>query len=1639
MSDSEDDNIFPNNVITFQNGNTTISARGPGINKSNMTGLSFRSNVLTSTLNMGGNTHRHRFGNPQYDQRSLYHGRETSPMSMRSDLGPRNFHNSYYPRAMSSQRSLINGRSGSPLSVRSIDTTTSVSAVDIANAFKYMKFNNHELRIIKDAYQKLMRNKVRKRIEKRRNLKLFLRGVRRKSGYDSGEQGSDSSLSSDDGRSVKTSVSYRNAFPIQQLNRIDESLLRTSLKETDIYNDCTDNIKQNTLRNVFPVYPKPVNKKPSHIENSIEMQKGLDNPNGTMTLKDRFTTGFLLPSQRFNKSKPNVTIDKSKNGTILPKTTEQIMYKQTQNINVQSHSDDEQIFPEKSVRANGNSNLDLQKKRLMDEEESISERKRSKIDNNFVQSDKRNDNQHSDFDDNDFMFKKPSMPVRKSNKTQKHNVTEVLISKSSQQLTQKMNQDSDSHTKNLQDLDSDNNNQTVISQNSSDVSMKPSFIKRKLFTQKLDLLENKNLNSDLAAPSPQTKSNVCKEKNKTRKLVTSQSCLSRDVVDDENNVLDLIHKIVPADQMNLTTASNKRTNKSNKVPDDNWDVASVVSQCNSADGSDTYTDEEIFNLHNTIKKKGDTKKKQETKAIKTAIGDCKVVLQNVIKPNACKHNVNGTTESSSTNIKTINKGAVLNSVKSFWETDMESDIESHSTPAWKQKTTINQVKEPLKETPNVTILQPEKRKAKGSMITVRGLKNKINNKTILNEVKKPSASPQKVDMPKEMEPAKPKAATNKKTATQTKKATTKPNESVLNTRSTRNSKKLQDCFCSDDVSNDSNTQTKKMKQKNTAKPTKTVKPKANKKCTPKDTKCVPKTTIQTRRSKELQSVLNTTHDSGSSINISGRSLRSMKRLENSKENIEPIITRSWSKNIDDEQIFPEKSVRANGNSNLDLQKKRLLDEEESISERKRSKIDNNFVQSDKRNDNQHSDFDDNDFMFKKPSMPVRKSNKTQKHNVTEVLISKSSQQLTQKMNQDSDSHTKNLQDLDSDNNNQTVISQNSSDVSMKPSFIKRKLFTQKLDLLENKNLNSDLAAPSPQTKSNVCKEKNKTRKLVTSQSCLSRDVVDDENNVLDLIHKIVPADQMNLTTASNKRTNKSNKVPDDNWDVASVVSQCNSADGSDTYTDEEIFNLHNTIKKKGDTKKKQETKAIKTAIGDCKVVLQNVIKPNACKHNVNGTTESSSTNIKTINKGAVLNSVKSFWETDMESDIDSHSTPAWKQKTTINQVKEPLKETPNVTILQPEKRKAKGSMITVRGLKNKINNKTILNEVKKPSASPQKVDMPKEMEPAKPKAATNKKTARQTKKATTKPNESVLNTRSTHLQKKRLLDEEESISERKRSKIDNNFVQSDKRNDNQHSDFDDNDFMFKKPSMPVRKSNKTQKHNVTEVLISKSSQQLTQKMNQDSDSHTKNLQDLDSDNNNQTVISQNSSDVSMKPSFIKRKLFTQKLDLLENKNLNSDLAAPSPQTKSNVCKEKNKTRKLVTSQSCLSRDVVDDENNVLDLIHKIVPADQMNLTTASNKRTNKSNKVPDDNWDVASVVSQCNSADGSDTYTDEEIFNVHNTIKKKGDTKKKQETKAIKTAIGDCKVVLQNVIKPNACKHNVNGTTESSSTNIKSE
>lgn len=100
-----------------------ISAKGPGINSANITNLSFRNNVLTSTMHMPRNFERQRFGEPSFDQRSMYYRRETSPASMYSGSDARsraNFHQSYYGGGTYSQRSMHYGRGGSPMSMRSI-------------------------------------------------------------------------------------------------------------------------------------------------------------------------------------------------------------------------------------------------------------------------------------------------------------------------------------------------------------------------------------------------------------------------------------------------------------------------------------------------------------------------------------------------------------------------------------------------------------------------------------------------------------------------------------------------------------------------------------------------------------------------------------------------------------------------------------------------------------------------------------------------------------------------------------------------------------------------------------------------------------------------------------------------------------------------------------------------------------------------------------------------------------------------------------------------------------------------------------------------------------------------------------------------------------------------------------------------------------------------------------------------------------------------------------------------------------------------------------------------------------------------------------------------------------------------------
>lgn len=618
-----------------------------------------------------------------------------------------------------------------------------------------MKFNKNDLRLIKEAYNKFMKNRVRKRIEKRRNLKLFSKGYRQRLGEDSGEQGSDSSISSDDCRSSRT-ILRKDNIP-KSINRplttYDLTQFRTTMKENNLYKDCTENLKQNYLRNMFTVNSL------KHTTNYTPQEK--DENTSVVTLKKRFAKGasFQWPSQRFNKSKVISNETSATNVlTEIPRNKNNL-HTQTESTKAfDTDSEKEEIFSQSTVKANSTHQRTMQQKRVLEDEESnSSNRKRSKT---AISPIKENDSLSNNINiqNNDFNFRKPKIPVRKISNVKKNSVPEILIAKSRLPLTGSLELDLPNNNnkseqnnnfneqnsvgqnkellqKTAELIESDCSNHTEVTQNTTDVSMRPSFLKRKLFTQKLDIAESKNISSDnLATNSPQTKIyNTCREKNKVRKIVSSQSCLSRDVLGDDN-VLDLIHKIVHPDQMNMTNAANKKElSKNNIDKNDKWDVASVISMCNSDEGSNTYTDEEIFkvplisNKNNTkqVNKKVDkpTAVKNKTTEIKKPqptvnntiklYNDCKVVVKKM-ETNACSSKNDAPKSECKYNkylygkdeinflINTIlncncyilssgrNKRTVSNCVKSFWDTDYESDMEERTVTPWTSKYQVKQ-------------------------------------------------------------------------------------------------------------------------------------------------------------------------------------------------------------------------------------------------------------------------------------------------------------------------------------------------------------------------------------------------------------------------------------------------------------------------------------------------------------------------------------------------------------------------------------------------------------------------------------------------------------------------------------------------------------------------------------------------------------------------------------------------------------------------------------------------------------------------------------------------------------------------------------------------------------------------------------
>ncbi|VVC88638.1 unnamed protein product, partial [Leptidea sinapis] len=539
--------------------------------------------------------------------------------------------------------------------------------------------------MIKEAFSKKMRKTGRKRIERRKKMNMLIRTLKNKCGYDSGELGSDSSLSSDEGKSVMSAVGYmKNDVQIKQRQKCDA--LRSTIRNSGLYNDCTDSLKNNSFRNTI-----------QHIDNSDEhstqnrhrVSEGDVNRSKSLTiLKERFNKGFQLPVQRFQNS--STIWEKDYNKSFQKKN------KLSANSN-NFEGEDEQIFPNISYKNNYNEKSNL------NENYSIPENKRTKIDSS-------NNNQ---LDEIAHIFKKPKM-LEKSLKQSngKGTVKEVLISKSNGPLNgislrsscQTSNLQNQSFTDDLVDTENHKENETSV-------SMKPSFMRRKLFTHKLDNLDKQNP-IDLPSPSPNNKKVI--GKNKTRKLVSSQSCLSRDPEND-SNVMDLINKIVTPEEINSTVNKTNINYNNMLTNDDKLDVMSVISVCKSGAESDTFTDEEIFATQKTSHN-------EKTKEIRKINTECSVVIEKFSETNeAAAKKLDKPVvyfESQSNH----NQRTVTDCVKNFWDTDLESDMETQGDPRWKTKVVSGQA--PMKDAGNNTMkLHANNVKEIGEILTVRGSQN----------------------------------------------------------------------------------------------------------------------------------------------------------------------------------------------------------------------------------------------------------------------------------------------------------------------------------------------------------------------------------------------------------------------------------------------------------------------------------------------------------------------------------------------------------------------------------------------------------------------------------------------------------------------------------------------------------------------------------------------------------------------------------------------------------------------------------------------------------------------------------------------------------------------------------------------------
>ncbi|KAJ0174073.1 hypothetical protein K1T71_010219 [Dendrolimus kikuchii] len=499
MTESDED-LFSRNVFRYPNESTTFSVKGPNVNMTNM-------NIRNSQHNPGlqPNFNRQRSAKSCIDQRS--YRREISPISIYSAVEiPRNYS---HQNGLNFQ--MFSGRGVSPVSVRSRESTISACLKKIALAFreaeidmsyKNYQFNSNELKLIQDAYQKFMKKNMRRKISKKKDQVTSGRHYKVNSQDLSEDLTSDSSSSSSEDKSQRKGLKNNNYNTLScRSTKSNFTLPKSNMRVNNTFRANSGNIEADVFGNISSIQ-------------QVNVQLAQNRQNIPIMPKNRFKKGYALPSQRFNRS----TIQESN----------------------------------ENVLHNNESNQSGHKRNHDDEDINVPQKKKQKISPNPKILNIPNTKE------NGFNFVIPKFPVRKSATTRKSGaeiISSTVLHPSTSTIEDSPKTISDKEAQRLKDNETNSdllneNNIGDNNKNTSDVSMRPSFIKRKLFTQRLEVTEKQNLSTD-SVQSPQTGHSVRqKDKTKPRKLTTTQSCLTRDLDKEDNNLYNLISKIVPAEHIN---------------------------------------------------------------------------------------------------------------------------------------------------------------------------------------------------------------------------------------------------------------------------------------------------------------------------------------------------------------------------------------------------------------------------------------------------------------------------------------------------------------------------------------------------------------------------------------------------------------------------------------------------------------------------------------------------------------------------------------------------------------------------------------------------------------------------------------------------------------------------------------------------------------------------------------------------------------------------------------------------------------------------------------------------------------------------------------------------------------------------------